>query len=234
MKILAFDSTARSASVALLEDERLLALYNIDNGLTHSELLLPMAEEILRSLHVDISEVGLFAAAVGPGSFTGVRIGASLVKGLAFGRDIPCAAVSTIEALAENLRGTAGYIIPCMDARRAQVYTATFLSDGNEMKRLSEDRAISLAQLAEELRPLRAPIYLVGDGYEVAYRALTAAGITLASTPPLAIPQSAYSIGLVALRQHAEGKTVTDREISATYLRVPQAERERLERLGKQ
>ncbi len=233
MKILAFDSTARSASVALLEDERLLALYNIDNGLTHSELLLPMAEEILRSLRVDISEIGLFAAAVGPGSFTGVRIGASLVKGLAFGRDIPCAAVSTLEALCENLRGTAGYIIPCMDARRAQVYTATFLSDGRTTKRLTEDRAISLSQLADELRGVGEPIYLVGDGYDVAHRALSAAGIPLANTPPLAILQSAYSIGLVALRQHAEGRTVTDSEISATYLRVPQAERERLERLGK-
>lgn len=233
MKILAFDSTARSASVALLEDERLLALYNIDNGLTHSELLLPMAEEILRSLRVDISEIGLFAAAVGPGSFTGVRIGASLVKGLAFGRDIPCAAVSTLEALLENLRGTAGYIIPCMDARRAQVYTATFLSDGRTTKRLTEDRAISLSQLADELRGVGEPIYLVGDGYDVAHRALSAAGIPLANTPPLAILQSAYSIGLVALRQHAEGRTVTDSEISATYLRVPQAERERLERLGK-
>lgn len=233
MKILAFDSTARSASVALLEDERLLALYNIDNGLTHSELLLPMAEEILRSLRVDISEIGLFAAAVGPGSFTGVRIGASLVKGLAFGRDIPCAAVSTLEALAENLRGTAGYIIPCMDARRAQVYTATFLSDGRTTKRLTEDRAISFSQLSDELRGVGEPIYLVGDGYDVAHRALSAAGIPLANTPPLAILQSAYSIGLVALRQHAEGRTVTDSEISATYLRVPQAERERLERLGK-
>lgn len=233
MKILAFDSTARSASVALLEDERLLALYNIDNGLTHSELLLPMAEEILRSLRVDISEIGLFAASVGPGSFTGVRIGASLVKGLAFGRDIPCAAVSTLEALAENLRGTAGYIIPCMDARRAQVYTATFLSDGRTTKRLTDDRAISLSQLADELRGVGEPIYLVGDGYDVAHRALSAAGIPLANTPPLAILQSAYSIGLVALRQHAEGRTVTDSEISATYLRVPQAERERLERLGK-
>ena len=231
MKILAFDSTAKSASVAVLEDERLLGLYNLDNGLTHSELLLPMAEALLSSLKLKIEDIGLFAAAVGPGSFTGVRIGAALVKGLAFGRDIPCAAVSTLEALAENLRGVKGYIIPCMDARRAQAYTATFRSCNGAVERLTEDRAISLSSLASELSGIAAPIYIVGDGYDVATRALRAAGIKTEDTPPLLIQQSAYSIGLVALRQYRLGEVKSDREISPTYLRMPQAERERLERL---
>lgn len=232
MKTLAFDSTAKSASVAVLDDERLLALYDLDNGLTHSELLLPMAEELLRSLKLGIGDIGLFAAAVGPGSFTGVRIGAALVKGLAFGRDIPCASVSTLEALAENMRGIKGYVIPCMDARRGQTYTATFRSDGERLERLTDDRAIALSALADELRGLGGPIYIVGDGYAVATKALRAAGIKTEDTPPLLIGQSAYSIGLVALRQFKDGTVGNDLTVNPTYLRMPQAERERLERLN--
>ena len=100
MKILAFDSTAKAASVAVCEDEKCLALYTIDNGLTQSELLLPMAEDMLKGLGLKFSDIGLLATSVGPGSFTGVRIGVSLVKGLAFGRSVPCVAVSTLDALA--------------------------------------------------------------------------------------------------------------------------------------
>ena len=233
MKILAFDSTARAASVAVLEDGRLLGQYNIDNGFTHSELLLPMAENLLKSLGIDISEIGLFAAAVGPGSFTGVRIGAALVKGLAFGRDIPCVEVSTLEALAENMAGVDGYIIPTMDARRGQVYTATFISNGIEIKRVSEDTVMPTAELARELSDLRADVYIVGDGYDSAHTSFTKAGVNVKNTPPLARGGSAYSIGRVAHRIYTSGGAVSDRELSPKYLRMPQAERERLERLNK-
>ena len=233
MRILAFDSTARAASVAVLEDDRLLGQYNIDNGFTHSELLLPMAENLLKSLGLDISEIGLFAAAVGPGSFTGVRIGAALVKGLAFGRDIPCVEVSSVEALAENLSGLDGYIVPCIDARRGQVYTAIFKSDGKSATRITKDDAISISALAEMLKEYEGEdIYLVGDGYEVASRGLRAAGIDLKETPPLLINENAYSIAQVALEKYKSGEFVKDTEIAPIYLRMPQAERERLERLG--
>ena len=124
MKILAFDSTAKVASVAVTEGDRALLSYSIDNGLTQSELLLPMAESALKALRLTFADVGAYAVTVGPGSFTGVRIGVSLVKGLAFAKDIPCVEVSTLLALAENLRGTDGIIVPVMDARRSQVYTA--------------------------------------------------------------------------------------------------------------
>lgn len=233
MKVLAFDSTARSASVAVLEDDGLLALYNVDNGLTHSELLLPMAENALSSLKLSPADIELFAVSVGPGSFTGVRIGAALVKGLAFGREVPCIGVSTLEALAENMFGTVGTVVAVMDARRAQVYTATFKSDGHDIERLTEDRAISLKELCSELAAVDGPIYLVGDGYEVTRRALRDAGITVEVTPPLLRNQSAYSIGRVAVNLFHAGKVGTDRELSPTYLRMPQAERERLERLNK-
>ena len=231
MKILAFDSTAKAASVAVCENERLLALYNIDNGMTHSELLLPMAENILSSLKLDISDIDLFATAVGPGSFTGVRIGTSLIKGLAFGRDIPCAEVSTLEALAENLAGTVGLIVACIDARRSQVYTASFLSDGKSITRLTEDRAMSLISLADELRHEDKSIYLVGDGYEMTRRAMEREAVDVCSTPPLAIYQSAYSIARVAYRKYLQGEYTDDASVKPTYLRMPQAERERLERL---
>ena len=232
MITLAFDSTAKAASVAVCDGERLLALYNIDNGLTQSELLLPMAESALASLHLSFSDVGLLAASMGPGSFTGVRIGAALVKGLAFGRDIPCVSVSTLEALAENANGLRGIIVPVMDARRAQVYTAIFRSGEDGVVRLTDDCAISITDLAERLKEYGGEsIYLVGDGYEVARRGLADAGVSVESTPALLITENAYSIAKIAVRKHANGEATTDVEISPIYLRMPQAERERLERM---
>ena len=232
MIILAFDSTAKAASAAVCDDDKLLALYNIDNGLTQSELLLPMAENMLKSLKLTFADVELLACAVGPGSFTGVRIGVALVKGIAFGRDIPCVAVSTLDELAENLRGLSGIIVPCMDARRQQVYTATYKGCGADLEKLTDDRAIAISELAEELRSVEEPIYLCGDGYEVARRGLISAGINVQSTPELLITENAYSIAKIAKRKYDAGEYSTDLEIAPTYLRMPQAERERLERLA--
>lgn len=230
MIILAFDGTAKCASCAVLRDEVCLGEYNIDNGLTQSELLLPMAESLMKSLKLEYSDVELFATSVGPGSFTGVRIGAALVKGLAFGRNIPCAEVSTLEALAENASGLRGIIVPAMDARRGQVYTAIFRCDGENLTRLCEDTAISITELGERLREFDEPIYLTGDGYEVARKNMCAMGLKLENTPVALRNESAASVAKVALRQYREGKTVSDVELSPTYLRLPQAERERLER----
>ena len=234
MITLAFDSTAKAASVAVCDDEKLLALYNIDNGLTQSELLLPMAENILKSLQLSFSDVDLLTAAVGPGSFTGVRIGVALVKGIAFGRDIPCVSVSTLDALAENLAGLDGIIVPCMDARRQQVYTATYRGKDGKLEKLTPDRAIAITELAAELKEYDEPIYLSGDGYEVARRGLMAEGVTVMHTPELLITENAYSIAKIAKRKYDTGEYVSDLEIAPTYLRVPQAERERLERLAKE
>ena len=231
MITLAFDSTAKVASVAVTDGERLLAQYNIDNGLTQSELLLPMAEDMLKSLKMTFLDIELLACAVGPGSFTGVRIGAALVKGIAFGRNIPCVSVSTLEELAENLAPLRGVIGPVMDARRSQVYTALFASDGHKAERISEDEAISLSALAEKLRRYEGQrIYLSGDGYAVAKSALLKEGVVTEETPPLLISENAYSVARVAQRKYEAGLYTTDRELNPTYLRLPQAERERLER----
>lgn len=232
MITLAFDSTAKVASVAVCEGERLLGLYNVDNGLTQSELLLPMAEDILKALKLSFSDVGLLCAAVGPGSFTGVRIGVALVKGLAFGKNTPCVSVSTIEALAENAAGLEGIIAPVMDARRNQVYTAIFSSDGTALERIMPDSAISFAELAGVLSEYEGKkIYLVGDGYDVAKRALSELGIRVESTPELLRSENAFSIAKIAYRKYTAGDYTDDKNINPTYLRVPQAERERLERL---
>ncbi len=232
MITLTFDSTAKIASVAVSDGERILASYSINNGLTQSELLLPMAESVLASLGLTFDDIELIGCSVGPGSFTGVRIGTALVKGIAFGRNIPCASVSTLEALAENLAGLDGIIVPVMDARRSQLYCAVFEYSGDEMIRHTEDMAISISELADRLRSYCGrQIYLVGDGYAVAMRELSALGIPLCKTPDSLRDESAASVAKLAVRMHALGKVTSDLLHMPTYLRVPQAERERLEKL---
>ncbi len=229
--ILAFESTAKVASVALTKNGKVFCEYSVDAGLTQSELLLPMAEHCLASVHKNFSDLSALACTVGPGSFTGVRIGVSTVKGIAFGRNIPCIGVSTLEALAENLRGLKGIFAAVMDARRAQVYNALFRSDGSEISRITPDRAISLDALAEELGAYKDEnIYLIGDGYDVAMRHLADTELRICQTPRALRAQRADSCAAVAERMLAEGKVTSDRALSPTYLRLPQAERERLEK----
>ena len=228
MKILALDSSATVATVALCEDERLLAESTLNNGNTHSETLLPMVEALLRSYGITVREVDLFAATNGPGSFTGVRIGAATLKGLAFGSDKPCLGVSTLEAIAENLVVRAGLICPVMNARRSQVYTALFRSDGASLTRLREDEAISIEELDELLSQYGEPISFCGDGVEVTLPALQ-------KTEALPVPdrllhQSAYSAAQVALRAYRAGLRTNDAEFTVTYLRPSQAERTYLEK----
>lgn len=235
MKILCLDSTAKIASAAILEDDAVLAEYTVQGGLSHSELLLPMVRSLLTSTGLSEEEIDLFACAAGPGSFTGVRIGVSLIKGLAFGRGKPCAAVSSLSALAESLAPLPGLICPVMDARRDQVYTALFQNGGNEPVRLLPDSAMSTSELSALLlsRYADQPVTLVGDGYAVASAALAAAGVSLREPPYLLRGQSAAAVGRCAYRMALCGETVSDTALSPVYLRLPQAERERLERLNR-
>ena len=227
MKILALDSTAITASVAFCEDEKLLAEYTLRNGNTHSETLLPMIESIWNAFSITASDVDLFAASAGPGSFTGVRIGAATVKGLAFDSQKNCIGVSTLEALAYNLIHVNGLVCPVMNARRKQVYTALFrIKDGN-MERLMEDCAIAIAELDDRLKAYDEPVYLVGDGYDVTVADLTHPTLL---TPERLRHQSAYAVAQVAYHAYQNGVRTTDIEMSPTYLRPSQAERERAER----
>ena len=228
MKILALDSTAVAASVALCEDDRLLGEYTIRNGNTHSETLLPMVESVLRFFELTPDNVDLFAASAGPGSFTGVRIGAATLKGLAFQTEKPCIGVSTLEALAHNLDAVNGIVCPVMNARRKQVYTALFRMENGNPTRLLPDSALPLSELDEILKKYSAePIYLVGDGYDISVEALTC---PLRTTPERLRHQSAYSVAQTAWAAYRSGVRTTDCEMAPTYLRPSQAERERAER----
>lgn len=230
MKILALDSTAVTASVALCEDETLVAEYTLAAGLTHSQTLLPMVESVLKLVGLETKDIDLFACAEGPGSFTGVRIGAATVKGLAFDMDKPCIGVSTLEALAYNLSGYEGIACPVMNARRSQVYNALFKVNNTSMKRLCEDRAIAIADLEDELRELDAPIFLAGDGYDITKKGFTR--VTVMETPEPTRICSGYSVARLALAKYRDGVRTSDSELAPTYLRPCQAERERMEKNG--
>lgn len=233
MLIYACDSTSGTASVALCRDGRLLAQYTQNGGNTHSETLLPMTGTMLKSLGLSVDDIDLFACAAGPGSFTGVRIGVATVKGLAFGKGKPCAGVSTLEALAQNLVSDEERIIcPVMDARRGQFYTASFRSIDGKLERLTEDRIIPYSQFETEWRGRGKKIWLCGDGYTLVKSMLPEDGAF--NTPEPLIYQSAFSVAQAALRAFGEGRCTDDALLRPIYLRLPQAERERLERLGRQ
>lgn len=234
MLILSIDSTAKEASAALLRDGVAVGEVNLRAGNTHSEQLLPAVDFLLRSLGLSPSDPDVFACAAGPGSFTGVRIGAATIKGLAFGRGKCCAAVSTLEALAENLRGLDGIACAVMDARRGQVYTATFDVRGDELVRLTPDEAMSVDELGEMLAKhnIDCPVYLVGDGYNVAYPRLCDKLDSLAPTPEPLRTHSAASVAAVARRMAERGELTDDVSLSPSYLRLSQAEREYNEKHG--
>lgn len=230
MLILALDSTATVASVALCEDERLLGEYTLQNGNTHSETLLPMIESLLGFHDLTANDVDLFAASAGPGSFTGVRIGAATLKGLAFDTQKPCIGVSTLEALAYNLNIVNGLVCPVMNARRKQVYTALFRYQNGQAERLLSDSAIAITELDEILKQYDEPVYLTGDGYAITEALLTH---TIIPTPERLRNQSAYSVAQIARKLYTAGAVTTDSEMVPTYLRPSQAERERAEREGR-
>lgn len=228
MKILALDSAAQVATVALCEDGRLLAEYTVNNGNTHSETLLPMIETMLGHFGLCADDVDLFAGSNGPGSFTGVRIGIATLKGLAFAKGKPCVGVSTLEALAQNLVGTAGLICPVMNARRAQVYTALFRSNGKTLTRLVDDAAMSISELDELLSAFGEAVFFCGDGYNVTLDALQKTSVR--DVPERLRHASAFSVALCALRAYESGQASDDASVAVTYLRPCQAERERMER----
>ena len=227
MIILALDSTAKAAAVALLNGEKLLAKEMHDDGNTHSSTLLPMVERLLAANGLSVDDIDLFAASAGPGSFTGVRIGAATLKGLAFGREKPCVAVSALHALAYNLREHDGVVCALMDARRGQFYTALFRVTNGMVKRLTEDAAKSGEEIAAEAA-VYGHVTLVGDGAEVALKYFTGCDASLADTESLHV--DGESVGLCALEEYGRGASVSDAAFSPTYLRLPQAERERLEK----
>ena len=227
MLILAFESSARPASVALVRDGRLLSQYTQCSALTHSRTLLPMAEDMLKNTELTLRDVDLIAVAHGPGSFTGVRIGVSTVKGLCWGAQKPCVGVSTLEAMAWHGLAAGGLVCPVMDARRAQVYNALFRIEAGRPVRLCPDRAISLGELADELRAFGESVFLIGDGAAITKSFLDALSLPCRIAPDDLVWQDAWGVAMAA-----QDKEPTDgAALLPVYLRLSQAERERQERL---
>ena len=175
MRILAFESSAKAASVALLTDGVLTAERYQNDGQTHSRTMMKLAKDLLDDCQLSPADLDFVAWANGPGSFTGVRIGAAAAKGLCWGAELPAIPVSTLEAMAWNAVDQAGVICCCMDARRSQVYNALFRAENGKIIRLRPDRAISLEELAEDLRKFSEPVYFVGDGAALAWGYLQSA-----------------------------------------------------------
>ena len=228
MKILALESSAVAASAALCEDEMLLGQTYLHTGLTHSQTLLPMAAGLLEQCGLKPQDLDLIAVAAGPGSFTGLRIGVAAAKGLAWAAELPCAGCSTLEAMAWSLAGFQGEVCAAMDARRHQVYNARFQVNGTAPHRLTPDRAIALSQLAEELQGDPRPKLVVGDGAALCSGFLSEAGIPCRMAPAQLVMQNAVGVALAAEEMAARGETVSARDLIPVYLRLSQAERERL------
>ena len=229
MIILSLDCTSCYSSVALCDGDRVLGHTFLDSGNTHSETLLPTVISLLSYNHLHSDDVDLFACSSGPGSFTGVRIGVSMIKGLCSGKGKPCIGVSTLEALAENLPYEDGILCPVMDARRNQVYNALFKRENGVLVRMCEDRLIPLDELSAELSALQQKIYLCGDGYRLAKSRLT---VSSEDVSPLLIAQNAISVASVAKRIYdaAPDEDYSEGKLQPIYLRASQAERERLEK----
>ncbi len=230
MLMLALESSAKAASAVLFEDEKLLALSVENSGLTHSRTLLPMAEDIFKNMGRDLSELDVIAVAHGPGSFTGLRIGMAEAKGLAWALEKPVVGVSTLEAMAFGGPDMEGTMLCCaMDARRGQVYNALFEVRDGKPHRLTEDRAIAIADLEGELLSYEKPWVLLGDGAQLCYNTLNKERLTVHLAPePLRI-QSARGVGLAARMYEPRPGA----ELLPVYLRLSQAERERQERMNK-
>lgn len=223
MMVLSIESSAASASVALTDGDRLIGQYYQNTGLTHSRTLMPMVADMLKNLELTPEDIDAFAAAIGPGSFTGIRIGAATVKGMALALDRPCYGVSTLEAMAYNLSHMRGTICCVMDARRNQVYNALFQVADGKISRLCQDRAISIEELLKENADKE--LLLVGDGAQLCYNYSREGNLTMRLMPENVRYQSAWGVAMAA--RHT--KPVSVHELKLNYIRLPQAQRERLE-----
>ena len=232
MLILALESSAKAASAAISRDGKLLETEFRNDGLTHSKTLLPMAEQVLERAGLTERDVDAVAVAHGPGSFTGIRIGVSAVKGLCWAAEKPAIGVSTLEAMAWNGENAPeGSILCCaMDARRNQVYNALFRFQDGKPARLTKDRAIGLPELTEELKTYENPIFVLGDGAELCYNYLLSEKLNVSLAPEEVRLQNAWGVCRAAEGREARSAG----ELLPVYLRLSQAERERLERMKKE
>ena len=229
MKILALETSAKAVSVATAEDGALLASRFANEGQTHSVTLMPMLQEMLREAELTVGDMDLIAVTNGPGSFTGLRIGVSAAKGLAWALGLPCCGVSTLWAMAQNARDFEGLVIGAMDARCSQIYNALFLCRDGQLRRLTPDRAIGLAELLPELEEYGGlPKLILGDGAALCYTDLSEQGVSCRTRPGESGLQNARGVAAAAYEMAKNGQTVSAGALAPVYLRLSQAERERL------
>ena len=227
MRILAIESSARAASVAVTRDGALVAQYFQSSALTHSRTLLKMAENILADIELGLKDIDAVAVARGPGSFTGVRIGVAAAKGLCWGGDIPVIGVSTLEAMAwQGAFPGERVICSVMDARREQIYNAKFRYGDGTLRRLCQDRAIALEELVAEAKNDELPYFFVGDGARLCYNRFSEEGLTAFLPPEPMLMQTAWGVAMAARDKTPEPAF----DLEPNYLRLSQAERERLEK----
>lgn len=230
MKILAVESSAKACSVALVQGDQLVAQVMQNKGLTHSKTLLPMIVSLLEQSETCLQDMDVLAVGVGPGSFTGLRIGVSTVKGLSFATKIPCAPCSTLESMAWQLSHLEGYtILSVMDARRNQVYHSRFLIKNRRPQRLTPDGAVDLEELAKEVEGIPGPKMLVGDGSALASSFL----MSVEGPPAHLAQQQAWGVAQVGRGLAEAGELVLGNNLQPVYHRLSQAERQRLELLSK-
>lgn len=231
--LLALECSAGAASAAVIDHGRLLAEFYTNVKLTHSQTLMPMVEGMLSASGLTLPQMDGFAVSAGPGSFTGVRIGVAALKGMAWPLNKPCAAVSSLAAMAENLAGWDCVVCGVMDARCNQVYNALFRSSRQGMTRLCGDRALLIPELGAELTALcrspdtaGLPVIFLGDGAELCFAALAEELPAAVLAPEHLRYQRAAGVAAAAEKLFAAGETVTAAELMPVYLRLPQAERE--------
>lgn len=235
MKILAIDGSGLVASIAILSDGVLIGEYTTNYKKTHSQTLLPMLDEVVKMIDVDLKTIDAIAVAAGPGSFTGLRIGSATAKGLGLALKKPIVSISTIEGLAYNLFHTNGLICPIMDARRNQVYTGIYCFVGNEMKEIVSPCAISIDELIEKLKELNEEVTFIGDGIPVFRDKLNEALQEKCFYAPAHLArQRAGAIASLGEKYFQQGKIEDAAEHKPDYLRLSQAERELKEKQSRQ
>lgn len=235
MKILGMDSSGLVASVAIVENDVLLAEYTTDYKKTHSQTLLPMLDELRNMIELDMESIDAIAVAAGPGSFTGLRIGAATVKGLGLALNKPLVEVPTLEGLAYNLWGSSALVCPIMDARRNQVYTGIyeFERENNTyiLHAVKEQCAADINEVIATLNTLDKEVVFLGDGVAVYGQTIREnMKVPFTFAPAGNNRQRAASVAALGAVYYAQGKTVSAAEHQPEYLRKSQAEREQEEK----
>lgn len=227
MRIVGLDSSGLVASVAVVEDDNLLAEYTVNYKKTHSQTLLPMLDEVGKLLELDLDTIDGIAVSAGPGSFTGLRIGSATAKGLGLALKKPLLPIPTLEAMAYNLWGSSSLICPIMDARRNQVYTGLYYAE-EQLEVVKQQCAMDMHQLVCQLNSRGEAVIFLGDGVPV-YQDIIKMELTVPFrfAPAQSSRQRAASVAALGLRYMAEGKAESAAEHKPEYLRKPQAERER-------